>query len=359
MNTMKSPDGNIGAINKTRPITTYNRDKVKLSARGHWSAILVALGISSAFLVDRHGPCPVCNGKDRFRFDDKNGDGGYFCNSCGAGDGFRLLMLMQRWTFPEALQAVANVLGLTPSSTNSSAACYSSKPKVSIFRRAVKATPEADQKAASYTSWLWSGSCRIERGTPAYEYLKRRCHGLYADMACESEVLRCHPGLNYKDGDQDFGKLPAIVAKVENLERDLIALRRIYLTADGQKAPGSCKRLTPALFPGASKGAAIRLFEPEPEGQLIIGEGIETTLAAIHLWGTPGWAAGDAGQMESMELPPPNVVREVLIVVDHDPSGRGEVAAKKLGARLESEGRLVQLIKPTTMGADMDDLTIE
>ena len=36
----------------------------------HWPEILVGLGIDPQFLVRRHGPCPACGGKDRFRFDD-------------------------------------------------------------------------------------------------------------------------------------------------------------------------------------------------------------------------------------------------------------------------------------------------
>lgn len=39
----------------------------------------------------QHQPCPLCGGKDRFNYDDKNGRGAYFCNQCGAGDGITLL----------------------------------------------------------------------------------------------------------------------------------------------------------------------------------------------------------------------------------------------------------------------------
>ncbi|EGJ8043042.1 DNA primase, partial [Escherichia coli] len=41
------------------------------AARGHWSSILPALGVN--VLKNRHQPCPVCAGKDRFRFDDREG----------------------------------------------------------------------------------------------------------------------------------------------------------------------------------------------------------------------------------------------------------------------------------------------
>ena len=39
----------------------------------------------------RHCPCPVCGGKDRFRFDNKDGRGTYICNQCCSGDGLELI----------------------------------------------------------------------------------------------------------------------------------------------------------------------------------------------------------------------------------------------------------------------------
>src|SRR5690348_13963485 len=53
-------------------------------ARGRWREILPCLGVETRYLTNKHGPCPLCGGKDRFRFDDKNGDGTYYCNQCGA-----------------------------------------------------------------------------------------------------------------------------------------------------------------------------------------------------------------------------------------------------------------------------------
>ncbi|MBK7837114.1 MAG: hypothetical protein IPJ49_05390 [Candidatus Obscuribacter sp.] len=52
-------------------------------------------GINPAHLSGRHNACPICGGSDRFRFDDQEGDGTFYCNQCGAGDGFKLLMLLK------------------------------------------------------------------------------------------------------------------------------------------------------------------------------------------------------------------------------------------------------------------------
>ena len=50
-------------------------EPLKDRARGRWPGILTALGVPAKALRNRHGPCPVCGGKDRFRFDDKGGAG--------------------------------------------------------------------------------------------------------------------------------------------------------------------------------------------------------------------------------------------------------------------------------------------
>ncbi|EMX0571570.1 DNA primase, partial [Klebsiella pneumoniae] len=63
-------------------------DTVK-QACGHWPRILPALGMK--VIKNRHQACPVCGGADRFRFDDKEGRGTWFCNQCGAGDGLTLV----------------------------------------------------------------------------------------------------------------------------------------------------------------------------------------------------------------------------------------------------------------------------
>ena len=47
-------------------------------AHGRWREILPHFGINAKFLVNRHGPCPLCRGVDRYRFDDLNGSGSYY-----------------------------------------------------------------------------------------------------------------------------------------------------------------------------------------------------------------------------------------------------------------------------------------
>lgn len=81
------------------------------AASNRWAQILPALGITIP-ANGRHGACPKCGGTDRFRFDDKNGRGTWFCSQCGNGDGLDLVQLVSGGDNKTAADAVASVLGL-------------------------------------------------------------------------------------------------------------------------------------------------------------------------------------------------------------------------------------------------------
>ncbi len=95
---------------------------VLAAATGRWSEILEALAaLPPEQLSNRHQPCPICGGRDRYRFDDKDGSGSWFCNQCGgkdhlggAGSGMDLLMRVRHWSFGRACQEVELYLGLVP-----------------------------------------------------------------------------------------------------------------------------------------------------------------------------------------------------------------------------------------------------
>lgn len=80
-------------------------------ARGRWREILPRLGVETRFLSNRHGPCPLCGGKDRFRFDDRDGSGSYYCNQCGPGGGLLLLRKLRGWDHATACAEVDKIIG--------------------------------------------------------------------------------------------------------------------------------------------------------------------------------------------------------------------------------------------------------
>ena len=97
-------------------------NNVITAASGRWKELLSALtGLAPEQLSNRHQPCPLCGGRDRYRFDDRDGSGSWFCNQCGgrnrrggAGSGMDLLMRANGWCFTEASRQVERYLGLVP-----------------------------------------------------------------------------------------------------------------------------------------------------------------------------------------------------------------------------------------------------
>lgn len=89
-------------------------------ARGRWPDLLADLaGLSPEQLTDRHQPCPMCGGNDRYRFDDQDGTGSWFCNRCGGkqqtgggGTGMDLLMRITGWPYADACRRIEQHLGL-------------------------------------------------------------------------------------------------------------------------------------------------------------------------------------------------------------------------------------------------------
>ncbi|WP_139705949.1 primase-helicase zinc-binding domain-containing protein [Aeromonas hydrophila] len=84
---------------------------VAAAAVGHWPDLLAGLGLDIP-RHGKHGPCPACGGKDRFRLDDKEGRGTFICSQCGAGDGLDLVCRVMSKSPMEAAELIAPMVGL-------------------------------------------------------------------------------------------------------------------------------------------------------------------------------------------------------------------------------------------------------
>ena len=179
---------------------------------------------------------------------------------------------------------------------------------------------------------LWE-STRPVAGTIAEHYLTARGVGHVAG----APALRFHPGIPHRDVP---GRFPALVAGVQSVTGEFLAVHRTYLCADGTGKAD----LDPArLSLGPIGGGAVRLVEPAGDA-LLIGEGIETTGAAVKVLGWPGgaWAALSTSGMGKVVLPAS--VRRVVIAADRDAGGLR--AAVALAERAEAEGRRVTIEAP-------------
>ena len=85
----------------------------------------------------------------------------------------------------------------------------------------------------------------------------------------------------------------------------------------------------------------------------MVGEGIETCLAATQATGNPAWAALSTSGLRTLELP--NDVRDVIVLADGDDAG--ESAAQAAALRWMREGRRVRIARPAD-GPDFNDLLL-
>lgn len=123
--------------------------EVITAATGRWCEILSALAaLPPEQLSNRHQPCPLCGGRDRYRFDDRDGSGSWFCNQCGGkdlmgggGSGMDLLMRVRHWSFRHACEEVERHLGLVPEADGRHRPQLSSSSNNSCGRPAAAASP--------------------------------------------------------------------------------------------------------------------------------------------------------------------------------------------------------------------------
>ena len=189
---------------------------------------------------------------------------------------------------------------------------------------------------------IWNAA-RSARGTPLVAYLAAR--GIINITPPSS--LRWEPRCWHREA---HAHLPAMIAAVRNVEGELVAVHRTWLQPDPD---GTWRRLDRASL-APTGGAAVRLA---PAAQtLLIGEGIETCLAAMQATGQPAWAALSTSGMIGLALPP--IVRTVIILADNDRNGGGERAARTAAARWLAEGRRVRITMPPEPGTDFNDVLL-
>jgi putative DNA primase/helicase len=187
---------------------------------------------------------------------------------------------------------------------------------------------------------IWAQSAD-PRGTLVEAYLSARALLLPAELA--GKVLRFHPSCPF--GTE---RHPCMVALMRDVVTDEPrAIIRTALTPAGEKLDR--KML------GRKAGAAVKLSPDEAVSTaLTIGEGVETTLAAMMLGFAPAWACGDAGAIRAFPVLPG--IESLTIVVDRDQSGTGQQAAIECSARWTTSGREVFRVIPIRPGADLNDV---
>ena len=194
-----------------------------------------------------------------------------------------------------------------------------------------------DTKRSESALAIWRSTTPAE-GTLVEAYLASRGIALPPPPS-----LRFHPGLKHPSG----GFWPAMVALVSGGSNNTLqAIHRTFLARDGAgKAPVDRQK----MMLGPCRGGSVRLADPSHA--LMVGEGIETCLAALRATGHPTWAALSTSGLKSLDLP--EHVRDVMVLADADEPG--ELAARNCAWRWKHEGRRVWIARPP-YGKDFNDL---
>ena len=208
-------------------------------------------------------------------------------------------------------------------------------------RRATKSTePDRDEiKRTEAALSIWQGAVPL-CGTLVETYLRSR-----ALLTPAMPTLRFHPSLKHSSG----ASWPTLIALVTRGSDDTpLAIHRTFLAHNGTgKAPVEPQK----MMLGPCRGGAVRLAESSEV--LMIGEGIETCLAAMQETGHPAWAALSTSGLRALDLP--KDARDVIVLADGDDPG--EAAARDCALRWKREGRRVRIARPPK-GMDFNDILV-
>ena len=244
--------------------------------------------------------------------------------------------------------------GVTHTWSAAAGATMTREQRAEVARHVAAAARERERQQrdewatnANRIASLWAQCVPVTSGDPVHRYLCRR---LAIDAFAAPQCLRLHPALDYWHDGTKLGTFAAMVAPMAAPDGGIVALHRTYLTRDGCKADvPTVKKLTAASGPLA--GACVRVHTPM-RGVIGIAEGIETALAASLASGVPTVAAYCANALAGYRWPAG--VRQLVIFADNDPAGRE--AADKLKVRALRGWLRVNVMTPTTEGADWCDV---
>lgn len=311
------------------------RENTIQAAAGRWSGILREIGIAPHFLRNVQGPCPICEGSTRFRFDDTDGSGSFYCNHCGAGYGMGLVCKYLDIKFAEAAALVDTILetGITK---------MESKPA---------SDPRVRLRKLSESSHTFDP---LEKN-PVTRYLLSR--GLLS-----SPITRYAPALDYWEEGPDkkmikVGQFAAMLHPVYDRDGVAASFHITYLTSAGLKAPvKSPRKLVAHATPWL--GGGVPLQDASDADHLGVAEGIETALA-VHqkLASCPVWSTLSAIGMQNFE-PSEHFekLKKITFYADNDSGYTGQAAAYAAAERLSRKGYAVKVCVPPGPDTDWADI---
>jgi len=213
------------------------------------------------------------------------------------------------------------------------------RPRLHVVR--VQSNRDDDTSRIEYARSIWN-SATDPRETAAEAYLGARKLNLPAELS--GSVLRFHPACPWEGGTA-----PCMIAPFRAVTDNAVTgIHRIRLDQP-ERWPK-----TQRMMLGIIAGSAVKL-DPVWDGSLVIGEGLETSLAARQLGFGPVWALGSCGAIR--DFAPVAGVDALIILGENDDSGANRRAAAECGRKWTP--RDVGLFDPPAEFKDVNDMLMQ
>jgi len=206
-------------------------------------------------------------------------------------------------------------------------------------RAASRSAPE--RRAAALR--LWESGRPIQR-TASERHCRLR--GIKRDLPGPGVLRHCAEAPVAAYARSRYAR-PALLAAIQMADGRFTAVEVTYLSPNGRRAVDlRLPRKTVGPAPG---GCAVRLDPVDDE--MLVGEGVFSTLSASDWFGLPGWALMSTRNLRAWS--PPAGVRSVLIAADRGKDG--EASAEVLRSRLVSDRVAVTVALPPAPFGDWNE----
>ncbi len=248
----------------------------EIHARVSWPAVLEQLGIPKMALRNKHGPCPACGGRDRFRFDhEKRGRGSYICSPGVAP------------AMGSRSSSSAFTDGIFPRHGDASSRLQASQSPPRLGRRPHNGIRLLRHPQCRICACIAYGGAAVDSRIVTKRWTTSSAAGLWPLLEAVRWQRTCR--LSISTDPQRIGRYSALLADVVDIEGELVTAHLTYLDA-GKKLRArrlrqhmcQARELPPArkILSKTDGVSAVQCVLCRATDTLGIAEGIETALSA-------------------------------------------------------------------------------